>query len=155
MPGLVAKVLELLDKVFADIFGEGELILNFEAALAIFRQNFSAVALSLGLGVIFGLVPLAAIAFNFFLLGVLFAIFVSGGLSGIGIFLLTILPHGILEIPALLIAGAFGLKLGFSFRNWRATVREIMVILPLLAVLLFLAGMIEVFITGNLAKLLE
>jgi len=68
-----------------------------------------------------------------------------------------ILPHGVFELPAFLISVALGLKLGYHLifplpgHSRRASLRdifkEISIVLPIIFIFLFLAALIEVFIT--------
>jgi stage II sporulation protein M len=64
-------------------------------------------------GILFGLVPLIGIATNGYILGVayLFASVEVGYAQAAK----TVLPYGVLEIPAVIIAAAYGLWLGVTF----------------------------------------
>ena len=64
-------------------------------------------------GILFGLVPLLAVATNGYILGVAY-LFASRGVGYVQA-AKTILPHGVLEIPAVLLAAAYGLWLGVTF----------------------------------------
>jgi len=64
-------------------------------------------------GILFGLVPLLAVATNSYILGIAF-LFASEKV-GYLIAAKTILPHGVLEIPAVIIAASYGLWLGVVF----------------------------------------
>jgi len=71
-------------------------------------------------------------------------------------------PHGIFELPALFIAGAAGLRIGFSYittdrkkqaHNASQSIREaaateVLIVIPLL----FLAAFIEAYISAALIK---
>ena len=73
-------------------------------------NNVMASILILVSGVLFGLVPILAIGSNGFILGMFYRHTAEGtGYSKAG---LMVLPHGIFEIPALLIAASYGLWLG-------------------------------------------
>lgn len=156
---------DYLEKIFRDILGTGELALNWHSVELIFRNNLTVGLLILFLGIFLGLVPLFSAAVNFFILGFLFAVLLRTGFSsGLLLFASSILPHGIFEIPAFLLAAAFGLKLGlFWFRpdkelnvgqNLAVSMKESFQLLPVLAVLFFLAAVMEIFVTGNLVKFL-
>lgn len=64
------------------------------------------------LGILFGLLPLIAVASNGYLLGVVY-LFASG--VGYVKAAKAVLPYGVLEIPAVLISAAYGLWLGMTF----------------------------------------
>jgi stage II sporulation protein M len=96
--------------------------------------------------------------------------FLFGGLADQGqnvwpIILKGILPHGILELPALFLACGFGIRLGFTALKgifgsafgkkeaWGAFVRTIYIAIPaalLIAVMLVVAALIESTITFRL-----
>jgi stage II sporulation protein M len=59
-----------------------------------------------------GILPIVAVGFNGFLLGALYRH--TAGIAGYWRATLTVLPHGIFEFPALLIAASYGLWLGMS-----------------------------------------
>lgn len=106
-PGLLTSIVSYMAEKFADIQDREGLVL----AWWIFRNNLLAGTLTIFLGLILALVPLLSIAFNFFILGFLLASFLDAG--QVFSFLVSVLPHGTIEIPALVIAGSLGLKLGF------------------------------------------
>ncbi|MDP3993620.1 MAG: stage II sporulation protein M [bacterium] len=152
-PDLLESVSQFLDRVFRDIWGDKAPALDFSAVLLIFSNNLEAALLALFLGIIIGIVPLMVAALNFFILGFLFAIFaLPYSPSGALIFAAAVVPHGIIEIPALLVASAFGLRLGLDWKNWKVTLGQNIQIAPLLAALLFLAAVIEVFVSGKLVE---
>ena len=64
-------------------------------------------------GILFGLVPLIAVAINGYVLGVAY-LFASGEFGYVKA-AKTVLPHGVLEIPAIIFTAAYGLWLGVIF----------------------------------------
>ena len=64
-------------------------------------------------GILFGLVPLLAVSTNGYILGVAY-LFASRGVGYVQA-AKTILPHGVLEIPAVIVAASYGLWLGVTF----------------------------------------
>ena len=64
-------------------------------------------------GILFGLVPLIAVATNGFVLGVAY-LFTSGGVGYVQA-AKKVLPHGVLEILAIILSSAYGLWLGVTF----------------------------------------
>lgn len=81
-----------------------------EQFLVIFLNNSFIAFLAILLGLIFALVSLLILFSNGFLLGVMFHFVQST--AGWPTFFALIFPHGIIEIPAILLACAVGLKLG-------------------------------------------
>jgi stage II sporulation protein M len=75
-------------------------------------QNVMASIFMLLSGVIVGIIPTFAIGSNGFGLGVLFR--QAAEVSGYSKAALTVLPYGVFEIPALLIAASYGLWLGVT-----------------------------------------
>jgi len=64
-------------------------------------------------GILFGLIPLIAIATNGYILGVAY-LFASGEVGYVQA-AKAVLPHGVLEIPAVIFTAAYGLWLGVTF----------------------------------------
>jgi len=127
----------------------------FQLFVFILQNNVMTAFLGLLLGLILGLLPLLLVLFNGYVLG-----FISGkvaGVEGSGI-LLRLLPHGIFEIPALIISLGLGLKLGmfvFSKKPGKQLAYDLenslRVFLFVIIPLLLIAGLIEaglIFILG-------
>lgn len=66
-------------------------------------------------GILFGLVPLLAVATNGYILGIAF-LFASGDVEIVKA-VKAVIPHGVLEIPAVILAASYGLWLGVTFTN--------------------------------------
>ncbi|MCC6627787.1 MAG: stage II sporulation protein M [Chloroflexi bacterium] len=123
-------------------------------------NNLRIALLVMGTGalVVFLFMPVVSIGANGYLLGAL-AIISQQGLDRL---LLSVVPHGIFEVPALIIAGAWGLKMGLAWllpsaagrraEVWRATVFEAAWIVPLVTVLLIVAAFVEVLVTGPIVR---
>ena len=117
-------------------------------------KSFAVVAL----GFFFGIIPILFIAINGILLGLTASVIIKG--QGIVHLLVGILPHGVLEVPALLIASAYGVQLGrryyfklrykypFTPAFYQAMKNTAKYVLPLLLV----ASLIETFLTTALLK---
>jgi len=113
----------------------------------IIANNSWAAVISVVFGILFGIIPLGTIVFNGYLLGFVANYAVSqGGL----IVLWKIFPHGIFELPAIILAVSMGIKLGTNFfrkdsnkifrKDFGDTMRVfIFIIIPLLII----AGIIE------------
>lgn len=132
-------------------------------AAILFFNNVSAAFSAL----LWGLVPYVYLAafplgFNFYLLGVMGAYYAQSGI-GLGIFLVGLVPHGIFELPALVLFCAAGLYLcscttarlrGNTEIRLMQTFSDIsslflLMILPLLG----LAALVEAYITPQLLAL--
>jgi uncharacterized membrane protein SpoIIM required for sporulation len=128
--------------------------------LDIFLNNWLvsiATALS---GIGFGIPSLSTILFNAWIVGLLVPLTPS-----LTMFLAAILPHGIIEIPSLIIAGSAGTKLGYT--AWKlklspteenrelfsSTLRQTVYIVVGLAPLFLIAGLIEGDITPIIMQL--
>ena len=92
-----------------ELFEETENMTWFELAKFLFLNNVQSSFFGMIFGVFFGLFPLMVVVVNGYLLG-----FVASRVVGSeGIFTLwRLFPHGIFEIPAVLISVGLGLKLG-------------------------------------------
>jgi stage II sporulation protein M len=76
----------------------------------ILLNNTFATLMTLVGGVLFGILPVVSASVNGFVLGVLF--FMGAEQEGFRTALFLMLPHGVFEIPAVLIAASYGLWLG-------------------------------------------
>jgi len=125
----------------------------FQRMIAIFTNNLL-VILILGFSGFFtlGYLPLIVLFFNGFLIGMIFhQIAIAEG--QMIPFILGILPHGIFEIPAILLAGAFGLRLGLLWlmpkskgkriHTLNQSVIETIKVMGVVFVLLVIAAFIE------------
>lgn len=75
-------------------------------------NNFKVVIFSMVLGIFFGIPSLAIVYLNGLLIGIVGGISEEQGVSMLQ-FCLGIIPHGIFEIPAFLLAAAIGVRIGF------------------------------------------
>lgn len=133
------------------------------ASLFIFLANFITMAQMLLLGVAAGLAPLFTLYFNGRILGILAASFAGQDIPFLPVFLLGILPHGIFELFAFFISAGLGLKFGFSLffplpeknrlQSFKYIWKETITVLPLVALLLVVAALVEIFITPALLGL--
>lgn len=126
----------------------------------IFQNNIKALLVIMFGGAAFGLVSVFGILFNGFIIGLVMALSFYQGKT-IVFFLAGMLPHGILELPVVLSAGAFGLRTGLDLifpgkrgridllkDNLKKNVLSLGVFVPLL----FLAAAIEAIITPYVIK---
>ena len=157
---------EAVDAVGAPALREAYLNEDFESyyssqpatqfAAEVTTNNIQVGFLAFALGIVFCLPTAAVLAFNGANLGVAGGLFHAGGQAPK--FYGLILPHGLLELTAVIVAGAAGLRLGWSLidpgdRPRAAALREegrraAAMVLGLMATFV-VAGLIEGFVTGS------
>jgi uncharacterized membrane protein SpoIIM required for sporulation/ABC-type transport system involved in multi-copper enzyme maturation permease subunit len=141
-------------------------LFSFPPVLAIWWQNVRAMLISIVLGVFsFGILGVMPAIATFGILGFLLSVIAQNGIS-IWVYLLGfILPHGILEIPAVIIAGAAVLQMGAILATptpgrtigevWIETLADwCKVMVGVVIPLLFVAAAIEAWVTPRIALLL-
>jgi len=120
-------------------------------------NNGLALVLVLLLGIAFGLFPFMSLLSNGTILGMV-AFFLKQAFSW-PVFFLGTLPHGIIEIPVLILSGAIGLKIGKTvfqkvFKKEGEVKKELSAALEffwkILLPLLVIAAAIEIFITAKI-----
>ena len=127
---------------------------SFETIVTILGNNLQAALFAIVLGVIFGILPLIIAIFNGYLVGFIARYVIAE--EGI-LVLWRLLPHGIFEIPAILISIAFGLKIGFELwrplpekilkKNFKESLRFfVFVIIPLLLIAAVIEGLLIFFV---------
>jgi uncharacterized membrane protein SpoIIM required for sporulation len=120
-------------------------------------HNTRVAILALALGMTFGLGTLALLFYNGVILGAVIADYLA---AGEGLFLAAwLLPHGSVEIPAILISGQAGLVLGAALLGrgsgtpWRSRLRligpELMTLVAGAALMLVWAGLVEAFMSQD------
>lgn len=153
-----ASHLQDLLKQFAKMF-QGMPKLKLVAA--IFLNNSLKTLLAILMGPLLGLAPVIFLMVNGAILGAVIPVAVES--KGLWSSIMTIVPHGILELPAIFLGTSIGLKLGlhpfrrlagkadrtFLFELGHGLQLFFKVILPLL----LLAAAIEVFVTPFIANL--
>ena len=150
-PEETREIIEELKKLFAS----GEEMTQFQIFLFILENNITKLLMMLLLGIFAGIIPLFASFANGMILGI-FACLVSESLSW-EFFLVGILPHGVIEIPVLILATAIGIRIG-KVALWRLfggkvgikkeLAKALKFYIIVLAPLLILAAAIEAFITS-------
>lgn len=131
--------------------------------LFIFLNNSGKALMIILLGFFFGIIPLLSLGANGFILGVVLAVIrVDEGREAFLGAILSLLPHGVLEIPAIIICSGLGLMLGVKFFRWLAKkepfkknlklalVKFCKVVLPLIAIAAFVETFISPHITNKL-----
>lgn len=131
---------------------------KFQLAWAIFLNNASKTLLAIVLGALFGIVPGIFLLTNGVALGLVFTLATQA--KGFWLSLLGILPHGVIELPAVFLGTSIGLLVGNHAVRWvrrrpdAALMFELRrglrffcsVIVPLLLV----AAIVEAFVTATL-----
>ena len=141
-----------------------------KTTLSIFLNNFKA-ALLIYAGGLVGIITAGILSVNGFLYGAFLGYFAHGGiLSHYGVdtpkdFLIYTVPHGIIEIPALIISGAAGFRLTSAIfgliksiirkkpadeHYWK--LKDSLALLVIAVILLFIAAIIEANITPTLGN---
>lgn len=151
------KVLDKLGKQFAPLLKMS----NIELAGFILFNNLLTTAIMTLLGVFYSVITGFLLIFNAFLVGGVASVTVSH--TNIGYTIMSILTHGIFEIPAVLFASALGFELGNGL-YWRSRgdksvdIKQklkdnfrlfLFIVVPLLIV----AAIVEVFVTPIVAGL--
>ena len=141
-------------------------LFSFGPVLSIWWQNVRVLGLGIILGVFsFGVLGVMPIMATFSLLGFLAHVLAASGASLAVYFLGFILPHGILEIPAVILSGAAVLQMGAILATptpgktvgevWLSCLADwFKVMLGLVLPLLFAAAMVEAWVTPRIALLL-
>jgi stage II sporulation protein M len=107
-PQETARYMEQMQSYFADISQET----TWQTFLAILQNNLDAMLLVVALGVFAGLLPLFFLALNGFMIGLVAAV-IFARMSPL-VFFFGILPHGVLELPAMVFSAAIGLRIGWK-----------------------------------------
>jgi stage II sporulation protein M len=131
---------------------------DFQLLSVIFLNNAVKVFFVLILGIFFGLVPWIFLLVNGYVIGLLSL--ATQQSIGLNVFLLGVLPHGVFEVPALILGSSTGLLLGEAFykkiflRKRNSLRREfsdaLIFFLRITLPLLLVAAFVEVFVTKPL-----
>ncbi len=157
----------LIGIIFPTIFAEKlfelikEMLLMFEGKnlpetiSLIFLNNARASLFSILLGIVFGVLPLISAVFNGYLIGFV----INKVTTEEGLFVLwRLLPHGVFELPAVLISMGLGLRIGLELfkknpgkklkRNFNESMKTFFtIILPLLIIAAIIEGSL-IFLFG-------
>ena len=131
---------------------------RFKLAGAIFFNNAVKTLLAIVLGIVLGIVPTIFLLANGIALGVAWS--VSVATRGPWISLLSLLPHGILELPAVFLGTSIGLSIGyhgvrrlagnFEIHSGAEMVQGLRYFFTVIIPLLIAAALVEAFITPTL-----
>ncbi len=152
---------ELAATYVKEIGGKLEWILDLSPPLmmlAIFANNLFAATISMLLGIGFGIIPAVIAIINGAVIGIV--VWHAMNVSGLAFVTIAILPHGIIELPTIFLSIGVGLRLGhLLFQTLQGKkvdlggeMRSVLSLLKWIVLLLFLAAMIETFITPVLVQ---
>ncbi len=156
----------IFETYFHEIGEIGDRVFSAEpliGTILLFWNNLTAALVMIVFGVILGLPTIFALIINGGALGVLAPLISYQGENPLIFYLLGIVPHGIFEVPAILIAGAIGLKIGFQLlfppsssprlSNLKSNFNLVVNLLPGLVILLAIAAIIEIYLTPQLLNM--
>jgi len=158
--GLALGVFSALHHDYSAYFGFDPLD-NYNPGFMFFFEHNLKVAFMLWSGAItFGATTLFTLTFNGIILGS--AVKTTAEQIGLAGTLLMILPHGIFEIPGIIIAGAAGFKIPYELLRYalgrkeeiisEEDAKEFFKLVAISIVLIFIAALIESTITLKIAK---
>ena len=141
-----------------------------EITLLIFVNNTLKAFMAIVLGVFVGIFPLYFVAVNGYFIGIV--VYDAMQKEGVLYVLAAILPHGIIELPVILFAGAIGIRIGASAiqmlahgngglmsrhrysATWMELKRGVLFFWYYLIPLLFIAAIIETVVTPVVVSLI-
>jgi stage II sporulation protein M len=143
-----------LDEILKSILLKTANLSGIQLILYIFTNNLNVAFSSLVFGVLLGIIPIFYALSNGVILGYVFSKLYN--ISGISEFW-RILPHGIFELPAIIISLAIGLKFGFFIfspspkkeffeRFFEAFRVFIFIVVPLLVIAAIIEGSLIIFL---------
>ncbi len=133
---------------------------SFDLFLKIFSNNSLAIFIAIVGGFLFGILPVYVLVANGLVIGIFLNLFLIE-LSPL-VFLVGIMPHGVIEIPVLLLASAVGLLAGQRSLKWLIwgrkfdfikALKDALLVFAILLIPLLVASFIESFITPWLLSL--
>ncbi len=136
--------------------------LSTNLAFQIFIQNAIASVIALFGGLLLGLGSLLVVTVNGLMIGYIISWIFSATTGNFDSFAFLVLgglvPHGIFEIPAFLIAATLGLRLGWEWMSdsakenrlkvFKTNFKQALIGIPVILLMLLIAAFIEVFVSG-------
>jgi uncharacterized membrane protein SpoIIM required for sporulation len=140
-------------------------------AFYILSHNLQASVITVLASIFFGIYPFISISANGFVIGFMGG-YTAKSMNELAMYLILIIPHGILEVPALFTSAASGILLFLfifrmikdkyhgntwneAFENNKKTLKQLIILYLISVVLLTIAAMIEGFITPQLGNMLS
>lgn len=118
-PDVAQEQIGSLERLLKDLTSESE---PFSIFALILINNSIKSFIAMVLGIFFGIIPLLFLFTNGMIIG--FFAKLIGEKIGFALFLLLLLPHGIIEIPAVILACSYGFWLGIEFAKSRKNITE-------------------------------
>ncbi|MBW6517698.1 MAG: stage II sporulation protein M [ANME-2 cluster archaeon] len=157
-PEIAQQMMGQFEESYGWIAGKSPLVI----LLFIFANNTLNSFIAMVLGVVFGLWPVLFILINGFFIGLV--VFESAREISIFIILAALIPHGIIELPVIFISAAIGLRLGYitilkisgkmDVSIQKELFQAVRFFIKLIVPLLFLAALIETFVTSAIIYIL-
>jgi stage II sporulation protein M len=157
-PEIAQQMMGQFEESYGWIADESPLVIM----VFIFANNTLNSFIAMLLGVVFGIWPILFILVNGFFVGLV--VFDATREISIFVVLAALIPHGIIELPMIFISAAIGLRLGyFTFlkisKQMEISIRQelfqaVMFFIKLIVPLLFLAALIETFVTSAILYIL-
>ena len=148
---IFSEKLSFFKEIIKEILKQTEGLNTIEMIFFIMQNNIQSSLLTIILGIAFGIFPLISIILNGTLIG--YVLSITSQINGPTTWLL-LLPHGIFEIPAILISMGLGIKLGaplftnkkplqeFKRRIYQTANVFIMIIIPTLILAAIIEGIL-------------
>jgi stage II sporulation protein M len=112
---------EYIKEAVSNLFGRFQDLRGLELFIRILLNNLMAAALATAFGLLFGIVPLVSAFLNGLIIGTVLTSLVRLTELTLLQAVLSIIPHGVFEIPSFLLSLAIGLALGtWPFRKEKA-----------------------------------
>ncbi|HNR44755.1 MAG TPA: stage II sporulation protein M [Methanofastidiosum sp.] len=153
------EIIDSFLKEFQDMFGPLKEMTSLELFFTIFFVNTRTSFLIMMLGVFVGFFPFMSLWGNGTVVGLLYGKFIAEGGNSL-VFLMGILPHGVIEIPAILIAASQGFRLGKEIisppsgksrsESLRVNIWKGLKLFAIIIPLLLIAALIEVYLSAYL-----
>lgn len=116
LSGMITPLLKNLEEIAAQI---EEVNSPWYMSWVIFQNNVTAALTMLLVGIFIFIIPLFALFVNGAAVGYVLAVTAEeAGLSPLAMLVFGILPHGVLELPAIFLAGGIGLFFGLRLLRW-------------------------------------
>ena len=151
-PGMVEGLIAQFEESYGWLAHES----HIKIMLFIFFNNTMTSFLAMVMGIFFGIWPVLFILFNGVLIGAI--CFETIDRLGVIVVLFALIPHGIIEIPMILLSASIGLRLGILLAqkilkkieiNIRQEVmRAVIFFVSIIVPLLFIAALIETYVTS-------
>jgi len=114
-------LVDVIEKFLKELVGKTTGMNFFQLLIFIFQNNLLTAFVGLLFGIFLGLFPLLLSSLNGYVLGFVFERTVKVGGYGV---LWRIFPHGIFELPALIISLGLGLRLGMSIFSRKKDIKK-------------------------------